>query len=469
MRELLVAKISAYMNVLISGVFVFVFGAVAAPVSAQDPTAERPLGLEEAVSEALERNGDLRAARARTEGARAGIRGASAFLYPTVAADAGLTASDDPVAVFGTRLRQERFTEADFALDALNRPDPVSDWTAGVGGRWAIGDAAAWAGREAARMEAAAAELGLDRRREAVAFRTHVLYLAALASRAGAAAADTALEAARASLEAVRARREQGFLTDADLLQARAETAAARARRTDARRRALDARGRLGLHLGWSPDTLPRLTDDLLDGEPATEAVEGDEGPARADLRALDRAVAAADARARAASRSRLPALEAFGRLSSHAAGLTDDRTAHWSAGVQVRVPLFTGLAVGASVDRARAARRAAEAERRQRLLEARVEIREARRALEAAREGSAAADAANRSAAEARRLVRRRFQEGMATTADLLQADARAASMASRAVDARTELRLAAVRLDFARGTLLDHEPNDQGRILHD
>lgn len=452
-------------------VLILFLGAIvaAAPGDAQEKEAERPLGLEEAVAEALEGNGDLRAARARTEGARAGIRGASAFLYPTVAADAGLTASDDPVAVFGTRLRQERFTEADFALDALNRPDPVSDWTAGLGARWAIGDAAAWAGREAARMEAAAAELGLDRRREGVAFRTHVLYLGALAAEAGATAAGTALEAARASLAAVRARREQGFLTDADLLQAEAEVAAARARRTDAARRARDARARLGVHLGWSPDTLPRLTDALLDGDPETEITGGDRWAARADLRALDRAVDAADARASAASRSRLPALEAFGRLSSHAAGLADDRTAHWSAGVQVKLPVFTGFAVGGSLDQARAARRAAEAERRQRRLEARVEIREARRALDAAREGSEAAEAADRSATEARRLVRRRFQEGMATTTELLQADARAAAMASRAIDARTGLWIAAVRVDFARGTLLADPSNDQEGILHE
>ncbi|NIR77986.1 MAG: hypothetical protein GWO00_06260, partial [Gemmatimonadetes bacterium] len=56
-------------------------------------------------------------------------------------------------------------------------------------------------------------------------------------------------------------------------------------------------------------------------------------------------------------------------------------------------------------------------------------------------------------------RLVRRRFQEGMATTADLLQADARAAAMASRAIEARAGLWIAAVRLDFARGTLLDDD----------
>ncbi|NIP58142.1 MAG: TolC family protein, partial [Gemmatimonadetes bacterium] len=122
MRGFLVAKISEYKDVLILIVGLIL---AAAPGEAQVREAERSLGLEEAVAEALERNGDLRAARARTEGARAGIRVASAFLYPTVAADAGLTASDDPVAVFGTRLRQERFAEADFALDALNRPDPV--------------------------------------------------------------------------------------------------------------------------------------------------------------------------------------------------------------------------------------------------------------------------------------------------------------------------------------------------------
>lgn len=458
------------MSMILKHIYIFVLSAIALgvtiPAGAQEAPTERTLSLEEAEARALEANGDLEAARARVEVAEAGVRQASSFVYPVVALDAGSVRSDDPVAVFGTKLRQERFAQEDFSIAALNRPDAVTDWTAGAGARWRLLDPSAWAGREAARRDATAAEAGLERKREAVVHRTRILYLNGLATRADAAAAETALEAARATLEMIRARRAQGYLTDADVLQARAEVASARARQSNARARTRDARIRLGVHLGWAPDTLPRLTDPLLEGHPPLRSPGGaDRVRVRADLRALERGVEAAGARVTEATRSRYPTVEAFGRLSSHGAELTGDRSANWTAGVELSWPLFTGFAREGAVDRARAERRAAEAAYGQRVLEARAEVMEARRRVEAAREGADAADAAAEAATEARRLVRRRFREGMATTVDLLQADARAAEMEARALGARTRLWIAAMTLEFVRGGVpADHQNNERG-----
>lgn len=430
------------------------------PGAAQEP-ATRSIGLEEAVAEALARNGDLKAARARADAERARGRAASAFLYPTLGVEAGSVRSDDPVAVFGTRLRQERFGQADFDIESLNRPDPVTDWAAGGGVAWKILDPAAWSGREAARLGVRASELGLERNRQATVFRTRVLYLGALAAEARLDAAQRGLEASRASRDVVRDRVEQGMLTDADVLEAEAEVATARARESDASLGRYEARSRLGAHLGWSPDTLPRPRGGLLRDDPPFRVAPFPDGPERvanrADLRALDRASAAADARVSQAVRSRIPSVETFARVSTHAWELTGDRAANWTLGVQLRWPVFTGFARESAVDEARAMRRAVEVEHGQRLREAQAELEEARRAVQAARAGAEAAEAAASAAREARRLVRRRFQEGLATTARLLRADARTAAMEARAIDARTALHMAAARLDFVLGVPSD------------
>jgi outer membrane protein TolC len=125
--------------------------------------------------------------------------------------------------------------------------------------------------------------------------------------------------------------------------------------------------------------------------------------------------------------------------------------------GVQVSLPLFTGGALGAAEDRARALERAARAEHRDRMEAARVEIEEAFRAVEAARQGALASDVAHSAADEAYRLVNRRFREGMATTAELLQAEARAAEFRTRSVDARMQYHQAVAGLAFARGDRVD------------
>jgi outer membrane protein TolC len=102
--------------------------------------------------------------------------------------------------------------------------------------------------------------------------------------------------------------------------------------------------------------------------------------------------------------------------------------------------------------------REAAAREHEQRLREARAEVAEARRAVEAATRGAVAARAAADAAEEAARLMRRRFEEGMTTTADLLDAEARAAQLRTGTVNAELMRHLAAARLAFLTDTDTEH-----------
>ena len=408
-----------------------------------------PLSLSEAVELALEQNSELRIATARAKAAREGAKMAGSFIWPVLGAEAGTVRSNDPVAVFGTRLRQGRFEEADFALDALNSPDPITDWSVAVGGQWSVLDPARWAERDAASLQAEAAELGVERREEATVFRTRVLYLQALQAQARHEAAMAAEEAAEATVGLFAARRGQGLMTDADLFQAEAELAGATARRIHAEQITQDARSRLGVFLGLPADQLPRPTDPLLRHIPTADA-----GPlrteSRGDLMALDRMARAAEARVSQASRAWLPSVQAFGRVSAHAEEAFGSRQGNWTLGMQLSWPVFTGFARQSAIRVVREVERAAQYERDQAVRQAHAELATATRGVQSAFMQVEAMDAASRAADEARRLVERRFEEGMATAVDLLQAEARAVDMRTRAIDARVSYRIAVARLEF-------------------
>ncbi len=47
---------------------------------------------------------------------------------------------NDPVFVFGTRLRQQIFTAADFALNTLNTPTPIGNFSSRFSGQWSLFD-----------------------------------------------------------------------------------------------------------------------------------------------------------------------------------------------------------------------------------------------------------------------------------------------------------------------------------------
>ncbi len=427
-------------------------GAQQAPGAEPDSVLRRPLTLEETVAEAMEGNPDLKASRLRERMAGAGVQGATSALLPRVEVTSGWQRTTDPVGVFGTKLRQGRFARGDLAIDVLNDPAPISDWTSAAEVQWSVVDPSRWAQRSAASSQAAAARWRAERTREGTEFRARALYYGAARAEAQLEAAQAAEDAAESNLELFRRRRDEGLLTDADVLQAEAEVEAARARRIEARKNLGEAREQLGLFLGWSPDSVPVPADTMASPEaPSAEGVFRPEE--RADLQALEAMAEAARSEEDVAWRRYLPALDAFGRWALHDADtpLGSDGD-HWSVGLQLRWTVFAGLGREAARKRADLSAQEARLQYTSAVREATAEVRQARRAVESARQRLEATRAARRAAERGRDLTRRRFEEGLAIASDVLLAESRVTAMRSRAIEALAGYHVARARLRFAR-----------------
>ena len=425
----------------------------------------RALSLAEAIEDALAANPTLRIADAQLEMAEAQEKAVASRLLPRLDVSAGYLRSVDPVAVFGTKLRHGVFTESDFDLDVLNTPDPIDDWTAIAELRWSAVDLTSWAARSAAGHHAAASGWERQRTREATILGARVLYYRALAAAGAVREAEAAEEAGRATVGRFERRRDQGLLTEADVLQAQAELRAAEARRIEAIRRRDEHRAALGLHLGWDSTLLPEPSDALGSLTPPNPPSEsGFDGGARADLRMLASLRSAAQAEARGSRLGFLPALDGFAQYANHAGAAFDSDGADWTVGLVLRWNLFFGRF--ADSQRTAAARRIADTRYEDALRAARSEFDRARQAVSATESQVLAFRAAVVAAEEARDLLRRRFEEGLATASDLLQAEARAVGMRQRAVEALAAQHIAMARLDFvSRGSDSAGHINDEER----
>ena len=430
--------------------------AAAGPAGAQE-TVERPLSLSQAVQEALARNPDLRIAASRVDMTRANERSALSPLIPQLDVGAGFVRSNDPVFAFGTKLRQGAFAENDFSLDALNNPTPINDWTATAQLRWSVLDPVLWAGKGAAGQRSEASAWERERTEEATIFRTKALYYGVLAAEEGLRTARAGERAASATLERFQARHDRGLLTLAELRQAEAELLASTARRIDATRRRDESRELLALQLGWAAGTVPVPTDTLPEAVPLS--TPGFDPAARSDVRMLAALEAEASAEKKRSDMTLLPALDAFAGFSSHASEAFRSDGTNWSVGFLVRWNLFSGLGRLASRDQAAAAKAIAETRYEHSLREAPSEAARARQAVEAALETVTAMQAAAAAATEGQTLMRRRFEEGLATPADLLQAEARATDMEARAVDALALYHIATARLEFTTSQSIPHD----------
>src|SRR5271166_5210798 len=85
-------------------------------------SGQAPLTLRQAINQALEQSPEASMARASEQEAKSESTIARSQLLPHFSFTEDISRGDDPVYAFGTRLKQGQFTQADFALNALNRP-----------------------------------------------------------------------------------------------------------------------------------------------------------------------------------------------------------------------------------------------------------------------------------------------------------------------------------------------------------
>jgi outer membrane protein TolC len=79
-------------------------------------------------------------ARASTLDAKLAASLARTQLLPQLGFTEDISRGNDPVYAFGTRLRQRLFTQADFALNALNFPQPIGNFSTRFSGQWVAFD-----------------------------------------------------------------------------------------------------------------------------------------------------------------------------------------------------------------------------------------------------------------------------------------------------------------------------------------
>jgi outer membrane protein len=388
-------------------------------------SAQTPLTVTEAIARARAQNPDAGSSAAVERETAQRIRQARAGYLPKVDVVESWQRGNQPVFVFSSLLAQRQFTAADFALGALNHPEALDNFRSAVTLEQSVFDGATRAG-------VAAAGLGHD---VATANRVMVdhdlaasvtsaygrVLVAAAASQSAAAAADTA----RADRELASNRRDAGLVTDADVLQ-------------------------LDVHLSRTHEQQIRAASDeriaraqlnQLMGEPLGEAFALDRSPGAAlidttDLASLEaealknrpdvklavlqeQLAGATQAAARAAF---LPQVAAQGGWEFNG-GAWNARTSSWVVGAVARINLFRGFADTARLVEAReqTARRALERDKSE--TAARLDVYIAVARLEAARASATVGRAAVDQARESRRIVRDRYEAGLADVASLLRA----------------------------------------------
>lgn len=402
------------------------------------------LSAQEAVQHAQEHNYRVRTSAAETDAARAGARQALAAFLPQVSVAETATATTDPLNAFGFLLKQETVTQADFAPQGLNDPDRIENYTTRVTVQQPVLNLEGLFARRAATRQAEAAALGTQRTAQNVRFRVKTQYYRLVLARERTSVIATALQAARSTQARAEDLLDQGMITEADVLAARVRVLEREADQTDAQAAVEDAADQLRYLLGMDTNVRIAPTDDLSTPHVETPSVDvRTVNATRSDMQALRLQRDAAAQRLNAARSALLPTVNAQGGYAWNDTTPFGTEAAGWTAGISLTWNVFGGLRQIGGVQRAQAKARAAELAVRDRALQNEVEIEAAQRALNASRERIGQTRAVVEQARASYRLRSDRFDQGLESTSDLLQAEAQLA-----------ESRLAALQARYAHAT---------------
>ncbi len=392
---------------------------------------QEPLTLERAVSAALARNASLRASRAGADEAAARVTEAHSGLFPRFSVTESWQRGDQPVFVFSSLLSARQFAATNFAIDALNHPDPIGFFRATVGVEQVLFDG----GRQRAAVTAAAlrrdiANASTNEAAAAFAVATTQTFARLVTAQAARRAADAALAAVREDLARTERRRDAGMANDADVLSLVVHVA-------DLRQRAIQAAGDAGI----AGAELNRLMGDPVErevvaAEPSTSTLEDVAGQrdvtallaeadaARPELKRAAASARTAEAAQRQARAALIPQVGAQAVFDVSGTRFSD-RTSSWIVGGELRWAFSTGGAELASVKAAAAGSARTHADADDIRAAVHVDVVSALRKMESARAREPVVRAAVDQARESQRIVRDRFAAGIAPVNDVLRASA--------------------------------------------
>lgn len=385
-----------------------------------------PLTLHQAIDRALGQNPQAAIAQANQKDANAAASLARTALLPQLNFTEDISRGNDPVYVFGERLRERQFTQADFALNALNRPQPIGIFSARFSGSW----------------------LAFDSFKTEREIRRANLFKQSAASAATAAGQQIVLQVVDAYQSVLYAQREidvaqheeqtaEALLGQADDhvkagLAVESDRMAAQVNLAARKQELIVAQG--DLDLAWadlreamgSPDlqTLqlnpiePRAFPSASLEEELARAVKS-----RPDLAALGTAQQAQAASVGAAHSDFGPRVSAYGNWEEDRGSITSAGGNNWVAGVQISLDILP-FGKRDQLARESAARQRIDAQLALARSQVRLDVSRAHIQRRTADLSLETAHAAMDQAAESLRIVRNRYNAGLASIAELLRAE---------------------------------------------
>jgi outer membrane protein len=435
-------------------------------VSAQSPKDQ--LTLDRAVALALETNQLVKAADLDLAAAETRIQTAYSGYLPKVNFDYNVTDGNNPAYVFGALLSQGRITVANFALDHLNNPAPLTNFQNKISLTQSIFDFGRI--RKAVMQSRVGRELSeteLEKTRQDLIFRVVKSYFETLLAQEMVRVAEDAKRSAAADREKAEALFKAGLAVESDLLSVQVHYAAQSEELIMVRNQLNLTISNLSFEMGLPLDSTYELVKPQKPYLPETPDLASLQALAlekRPDFRQAQLAGRSSELSVQSTKAGFWPTVSAFGSWETDSENFASNGGNNWMAGVNVRFNLFNGRADQARLAESRFQQRRSRAIQDHMAQTVRLQVQKAYLELQTTGQRIEVSQQAASQAEESLRIIRNRYEVGLTTITDLLRAETAVTQAKTNFLRALFDQRVSAANLELQTGRLSAAFP-----ILHD
>ncbi|GAA5522828.1 TolC family protein [Aliifodinibius salicampi] len=451
----IIDKVTDKILVLLAGVMLISFQPVLAQFNATDTTSVREISLQEALAITEETSFEIRMAEADIARIRSQYRQTNAAFLPQLSIEETGISTNDPLNVFGFRLKQEAVTQADFNPSRLNGPDTYDNFTTKFELRQPLLNVDALFQRSAVKEQLEATKEKLEGTLEYTRYQVKDTYYQLQLMHNRLSVIVQSLETAQENERQAKNLYEQDMINKADYLAANVRVLELESQQSKVENQLQTVQDNLRYLLNMDEvvtlvptDSLqmrPGLSDERIDSEKAVNA----------EVRAMGHRVSAAKQMFKASKFNFVPTINLFGSYEFNDEVPFGTKGESYMIGATLKWNLFSGFSNVGKVMESKAELKKAELAYESKVFRNKLEIQQAKRSLDQAEIQLDFAESSVEQAAEDYRIRNNRYDQGMEKTTDLLSSETKLQEAKFQRLNALYQYNLSVATLEL----LLEHE----------
>lgn len=410
----------------------------------------REMSLSEVLAVTEDANFQVRMAEADIDIARSQYRQTNAAFLPQLSLEETGIRTNDPLSVFGFRLKQEAVSSADFNPARLNAPDAYNNFSTRFEVRQPLLNSDMLFKRSAVKNRLKATEEQFEGTMHYVRFQVKDLYFRLLLMEESLESVEKSLEAARENERQAGNFFEQDMINKADYLAAKVRLLELESRRSQVEDQLQTVQDNLKFMLGLDDNVRIVPTDSMQSPSLSADYLGEVEPDTNSELQALKYRVNAAEQMLKSARFSFVPSINLFGNYEFNDEVLLGTQGESYMVGATLKWNLFNGFSNVGKVMESKAQLNKARIAYESRSFKNRQEVEQAKRAIRQAQTQLDFAESSVEQAAEDFRIRNDRYEQGMEKTTDLLASEAKFSQARLQKLDALYQYHSSLARLEL-------------------